>query len=49
MNASITRFKGQFVKPEKQDKKPKSKRDTCGVVQGSIQRSPRHTGAYGDW
>ena len=46
---NIDRFKGQFLKPEKQPKKSKPKRDTIGVVQGTIHRSPRHAGAYGDW
>lgn len=45
---SIARFEGQFIKQEKEIKKSKPKRDTAGVVQGSMHKSPRHAGAYGD-
>jgi len=48
MTTSIERLKGQFIQ-EKQDKKPKPKRDTNGTVQGSIHRNSRHVGAYGEY
>lgn len=46
MSADINRFKGQFIQHKPEDKKPKPKRDTGGVVQGHFQRSAKHAPAY---